>query len=130
MRVYYFDAPLSDEDLAFVQEAMESRTAPIQIRVPHVLPVVTSAWGQAEYHRHERLLTRALRNCGIAKDSGTQVLLVAPAHMYWYSVLASAVYQQTGAYPWLVQTSAQRASIGNPGETRILDMHGLMGLKE
>lgn len=130
MRLYYFDAPLPDDDLAFVQEAMESPTPLTQVRVPHVLPAVNPSWSEAEYQKHEQLLAKALRNCGIANDRDAQVLLVAPAHVYWYSVLASAVYRETGTYPWLVQTSAQRARLDNPGETRILDMHGLMGLKE
>jgi hypothetical protein len=109
---------------------MESPTALTQVRVPHVLPAASQSWTETEYRNHEQFLAKALRNCGIASDKGTQVLLIAPAEMYWYSVLVNAVYRETGAYPYLVQTAARRASIGNPGEIRILDGHGFMGLKE
>lgn len=129
MRVYYLEEPLSDEDAAFVREAMDDATEIKQIRIPHVLPADLPNWDEHAYRRHERLLRSALRHCGISVDKGKQILLVAPNASYWYAVLINAVYAETGAYPWLIQTSAQRAAIGNPGETRILDTHGLMGLK-
>lgn len=49
--------------------------------------------------------------------------------MYRYAVLVQAVYAEAGAFPWLVQTKEQRKAIGSPGETRILDTYGLMGLR-
>jgi hypothetical protein len=129
MRIYYLEEPLLEDDLAFVAEAMESTSALDQVRVPHVLPVAAPSWSEADFLRHKALLGKALKNCGIAQDRGEQVLFVAPAHMYWYSVLINAIHEETGAYPWLIQTKVQRAAIGNPGGTRILDAQGLMGFK-
>lgn len=128
VRIYYFEDALSDEDVAFVLEALEMTGPGEQIRIPHVLPADAPDWSETTYRKHQALLCAALRNAGIAKDRGKQVVLVAPAKMYWYAVLVQAVYAETGAFPWLVQTMKQRDVIGNPGETRILDTHGLMGL--
>lgn len=130
MRLYYPDEPLSDIDAQFVQEAMELAAPPMQIRIPHVLPADRPQWTLAEFEKYVRVVRSALRNAGIDTDKGTQVLLVAPKDMYWYSLLVQAVHAETGCYPWLIQTAEQRASLGNDGETRILDTHGLMGLKE
>lgn len=130
MRVYYLDEPLSEDDALFVQEAMESTSELQHVRIPHVLPHEPPTWDEKAYRKHDRLLRSALKNAGISTDKGRQVLLVAPKHMYWYSVLIHAVYAETGAFPWLIQTSQHREAIGNPGETRILDTQGLMGLKE
>jgi hypothetical protein len=126
MRIYYLEAPLSDEDVYFVQEELEIEGEAQQVRVPFVLPVHTELFTQQAHERHERQLVRYLRKVGIEQDGGKQVVLVAPNDMYWHSVLIAAVYKVTGIYPYLVQTEAQRASIDNPGPTRLLDMHGLM----
>ena len=71
----------------------------------------------------------ALKNAGIAADRSEQVLLVAPKQPCCYAVLIQAHYAETGAFAWLIQTAAQREVVGNPREIRILDTHGLMGLK-
>ena len=128
VHIYYFDAALSEEDVTFVLESLEIETPCEQVRIPHVLPADAPKWDEQTFHKHQGLLCAALRNAGIATDRGKQVILVAPGQMYWYSVLLHAVYAETGAFPWLVQTREQRHVIGNPGETRILDAHGLMGL--
>ena len=102
-----------------------------QVRIPHVLPVLPEdGWTLAEEQRHERLLRKHLRACGIGRDRDKQVILVAPRSMHWYSALSGAVAAETGLYPYLVQTAAQREAIGNPGQTRILDMAGLLRQKE
>jgi hypothetical protein len=80
-------------------------------------------------HKHQALVRAALRNAGIATDRGKQVILVAPGKMYWHTVLLNAVYAETGTFPWLIQTREQRDIVGNPGETTILNTHGLMGLR-
>lgn len=129
MHIYYFDAALSEEDIAFVLESLEITGPCEQVRIPHVLPADAPNWTEKTFHKHQALLCGALRNAGIATDRGKQVILVAPGKMYWYTVLVHAVYAETGAFPWLVQTREQRDVIGNPGETRILDTHGLMGLR-
>jgi len=128
MRIYYFDSPLSREDVSFVVEALGVTGACEQVRIPHVLPTELPAWSEQDFLKHQALLGSALQNAGIRKDRGQQVTLVAPAQMYWYSVLLHAVYNETGIFPWLVQTKEQRDAIGNPGETRLLDTHGLMGM--
>ena len=127
-RIYYFDAALSEEDVAFGVESLEIAGACEQVRIPHVLPVDTPKWDEQTFRRHQGLLCAALRNAGIATDRGKQVILVAPGIMHWYSALMHTVYGVTGAFPWLFQAREQRQIIGNPGETRILDAHGLMGL--
>ena len=131
MRVYYLDEPLSDEDLSFVTETFGLSRAPEQVRIPHVLPLLDAApVSEPEHRRHIELLRGHLRHAGIGVDRDQQVVFVAPREMYWYQVLLLAIADETGMYPYLVQTEAQRRAIGNPGETRILDTHGLMGLKE
>jgi hypothetical protein len=126
MHIYYFDKPLSEEDLAFVLTTLESAEAGEQIRIPHVLPAEMGKISERIFRRHETLQRAALRNAGIARDRGKQVALVAPGQLYWNSTLMHAVYAETGAFPWLIQTREQREAIGNPGETRILDMRGAM----
>lgn len=126
MRIYYLEDQLSDDDVAFVRVALGFAGVCSQVRIPHVLPAQPKTLTEQVFRRHQRLLRTALRHAGIADDRGTQVVLVAPSKMYWYSVLLNAVYSETGAFPWLVQTREQREAIGNPGETRILDAQGLM----
>lgn len=129
MRIYFLDAPLSAEDLAFVREALDVSGELEQIQVPYVLPVLSAPLTERQHQQHEQLLRGHLRRVGIGKDHGKQIVLVAPAEMYWHALLVRAVYEETGAYPYLVQTKQQRAAIGNRGCTRLLDAHGLMGLK-
>ena len=82
--MYYFDAALSEEDVAFVLESLEITGPCEQIRIPHVLPADTPNWTEKTFHKHQALLCGALRNAGIATDRGKQVILVAPGKMYWY----------------------------------------------
>ena len=125
IRVYYLEEPLAGEDLEFIAEEFASDGEIEQIRIPYVLPVLRDGSSLAVLKRHEGLLRKRLKTLGIAKDKDQQVVLVAPKHIHWYSVLLSAVAAETGVYPHLVQTEAQREAIGNPGATRILDTHGL-----
>ncbi|MGQ0656746.1 MAG: hypothetical protein ACT4NU_01410 [Chromatiales bacterium] len=130
MRIYFLEEPLGTDDIAFVKEALNVTEEIEQVRVPYVLPVLSrEAYSEAEHRKHENLLRSRLRGAGIGKDHGKQIVLVASEQMYWHAVLVGAVYEETGAYPWLVQTEKQRAAIGNPEATRLLDTHGLMGLK-
>jgi len=68
-----------------------------------------------------------LRKAGILRDTGHRVLLVAPRDSHWTAAFGRAIERLTGSLPYLVQTEAQRESVGNPGSLRILDMHGLAG---
>ena len=127
LRTYYLDEPLTGEDKEFVSDELSDDGEVDQRRIPHVLPVLTGAtMSEATFRKHRNLLRQALRNAGIGEDSGRQVAIVAPTELYWYSVLTVAVYEETGAYPFMVQTSRQRGRIGNPGGTRILDGHAFM----
>jgi len=130
MRIYYLEEPLSEEDLHFVAKDLELQTAPEQVRIPHVLPPLST---DSDYNdlcaRHETLLRANLRHAGIDQDRGKQVAFVAPQDMHWYSALIRAIASETDCYPYVVQTAAQRDAIGNPGPTRVLDTHGLSGLK-
>ena len=129
-RIYYLEEPLSESDAAFVSEHVFSGRLPTQVRIPHVLPVLNKGTLSDEMRqKHENVLRRNLRVAGIGADRDKQVVLVAPRNVYWNSAISSAVEAETGIYPWLVQTSAQRKAIGNTGETRILDMEGFFGRK-
>ena len=108
MRVYYLEDRLSAEHESFVHDAMDDTSEIQHVRIPHVLPIDRPTWSQQEYHKNERLLRAALKHAGIASDRDAQVLLVAPKQPYWYAVLINAIYVETGAYPWLIQTAAQR----------------------
>lgn len=129
VRVYYLEEPLGAKELQFIGEAFTSDDEIEQIRVPFALPALREGVCHSTLSRYERRLRKCLKTLGIAKDRGQQVLLVAPKNMDWYAVLLEAVAAETGLYPYLVQTEAQREAIGNPGATRILDTHGLIGSK-
>ena len=127
MRVYYLDRKLTGEEARFVEEALEL-TEPIgQIRIPHILPAPDSDGG----HRgrplfDDEIVEKHLVKAGILLDYGKQVCLVIPQDMHWYAALSKAIFKKTGFYPHLVQTKDHRERINNPGEIRIIDMHGMM----
>ena len=131
MRIYYLEEPLSTGDEAFVAEELAAGESIEQVRIPYVLPVLSAGTFSANAHQeHQTLLRRHLRAAGIGRDRNRQVTFVAPREMHWYQVLSFAIEAETGRYPWLVQTHAQREAIGNPGETRIIDMEGMFGRKD
>lgn len=131
VRIYYLEQPLSNEDVQFVAAELGGGEEIEQVKIPYVLPVLSDEGLSMEDHRkHEDLLRKHLRSVGIGRDRNNQVILVAPCSMHWYSALSGAVEAETAQYPWLVQTTSQREAIGNPGETRILDMEGLFGRKD
>ena len=120
VRAYYVDVALSAEELTEVADLMRE---PIhQVRVPHVLPVVDPSRPMLD----DDVILDHLRKAGILRDAGHRVL-VAPRESHWTAAFGRAIERLTGWLPYLVQTQAQRDSIGNPGSLRILDMHGLAG---
>jgi hypothetical protein len=127
MRIYYLDRELSKEEIEFVQQALDL-TEPIeQVRIPHILPVADPDDG----HRgrpllDDEILRRHLVKAGIIRDYGKHVCLVIPKDMHWYVALSHTIFNITGFYPYLIQTNDHRERIKNPGEIRILDMHGIM----
>lgn len=98
-----------------------------QVRIPHILPAPDPDGG----HRgrpllDDEILEKHLIKAGIMRDYGKRVCLVIPRDMHWYGALTEAIFKITGFYPYLVQTKDHRERINNPGEIRILDMHGMM----
>ncbi len=129
MKIYFLDQPLTDEESKSIIDLMELQESIEQVRVPYVLPIVSRRNDYSkELSRHENILRKHLLNVGISKDKGTQIGFVAPVNMHWYSVITNAIFKETGSYPYLIQTQSQREAIGNPGDLRILDGEGLMGL--
>lgn len=129
MNIYYFEKPLSGADVEFVVEVLELDSTPTQIQIPYVLPVIgPGPIDAATQERHIVLLRDLVRRAGIAKESG-QPIFVAPSDMYWHTRLGLAIFEETGYLPYIVQTEEQRSAIGSPGPTRVLDAHGMSGLK-
>lgn len=129
MRVYYLQRALNDEEVTFVSEALE--TAVEQIQIPHVLPAPHPDGGYPgrAILDHETVV-KHLKKAGINHDAGRQVGLVIPDDDHWYVAFNKGIYIATGYYPYLIQTVEHRRRIGNPGDMRILDGHGLAGGKD
>jgi hypothetical protein len=129
VRVYFLDRPLNDEETEFVENALGYKIE--QVRIPYVLPVIN--YTKAYHDRpliDDDLVRKHLLKSGISGDKGKQVGLVIPLDMHWYAAFAHAIEKETGIYPYLIQTDEHRASIGNPGYIRIMDMEGLLGNDE
>jgi hypothetical protein len=121
MRSYYVDVPLSESELTEVAGLMRE---PIeQVRIPHVLPIVDSSRPILD----DDTILDHLRKAGILRDVGRRVLLLAPCESHWVAAFGRGIQRLTGRLPYLLQTEAERASIGNSGSLRILDMDGLAG---
>lgn len=129
--IYYLEEPLSEDDAAYVASELCSGGSIEQVRIPHVLPIISGSWWTIEEEQKlEKLLRSHLKTCGMRHDQGKQVILVAPRSVDLYSALSRAVAAETGLPPYLVQTEQQREAIGDPGATRIIDMAGLSGWKK
>jgi hypothetical protein len=121
MRAYYVDVALSESELEEVADLMQE---PInQVRIPHVLSVVDSSRPVLD----DGVILDHLRKAGILRDAGHRVLLVAPRDSHWTPAFGRAIERLTGWLPYLVQTENQRESLGNRGQLRVLDMHGIAG---
>lgn len=128
MRVYFLDGPLSDREIDFVEEALNNKIE--QVRIPHVMPAADVTDGYSNRPLlDDALVSKHLRKAGINRDQGNQVALVIPLDTHWYAALAHAIHNETGFYPYLIQTTEHRQRIGNPGEIRIINMQGLAGDK-
>ena len=124
MRVYFLDRLLTNQEIDFVEDALNTKIE--QVQIPHVLPADITGGHPDRPLSDEALVAKHLRKAGIIRDQGSRVALVMPLDMHWYSSLAFAIHNETGFYPYLIQTAQHRKHIGNPGEIRIIDMHGLM----
>jgi hypothetical protein len=119
-RVYYLEEPLCSNDAEIVSARVFDGRTLTQVRIPHVLPVLTNGPLTAAQHReHRQSLRKQLRSVGIAADKYTRIVLVATRDKYWYADLCFAVVTETRKYPWIVQTKRQGEG---PGEARILDI--------
>ena len=128
IRVYYLDRQLSPDEVQIVTEDLEAVVE--QVRLPHVLPAPVREAGYSDRPLADvETVAPLLATAGIASDPGEQVALVVPKDQHWYLALSEAIYRETGFHPYLIQTAEQREHTGNPGELRVLDAHGLMGLK-
>ena len=127
MRVYYLDRELTKEESEFVNEALELREPLQQIRLPYVLPAPNpNSRYPLESLFDEEIVEKHLIKAGILRDYGMRVCLVIPKDMHWYGAISEAIFKKTGFYPYLIQTRDHRDHIKNPGEIRIIDMHGMM----
>jgi hypothetical protein len=129
MRVYYLDRPLTEEEAKFVEAILETKIE--QIRIPFVLPAAEVAkWHNKRPMIDDKLVSKNLIKAGIENDEGNQVGLVIPLDMHWYAAFTFAIEHMTGFLPYLIQTAEHRASIGQKGNIRIMDMEGLSGGKD
>jgi hypothetical protein len=103
-------------------------TEPVdQVRIPHILPASDPDGGHSGRPLlDDEILKRHLAKAGIIRDYGKQVCLVIPKDMHWYVALSHTIFSITGFYPYMVQTNDHRERFKNPGEIRILDMHGII----
>lgn len=125
---YYLDRPLTAEEVEFVSEALAAEIE--QVRIPHVFPLPDRKQGLADgVSSDAAAIASNLVKAGIRADSGQQVALVVPKSSHHHLVLNEAILNATGFYPYIIQTAEQREQMGNPGDLRVLDTHGLMGLK-
>ncbi len=129
IRVYYLDRPLTPVE---VDSVVEYLGCPIdQVRIAHILPAPDAERGYSDRPlADEEMVEPLLAKAGIRRVQGQQVGLVVPKEQHWYLALARAIFHQTGFHPYLIQPTDQREPIGNPGGLRVIDSHGLMGLKE
>ena len=123
---YFLDRPLSEVELAEVQEMMGVDL--VQIRIPYILPtpeeLPDGAWRMPAGSEDAPLA--ALKAAGILSEYGRRAVLVAPVESGWAPRFADAIARLTGSWPYLVQTTEQRAAIGNLGEIRVLDLDRAM----
>lgn len=127
MRIYYLDRKLTPEELSRAGEILADGSPVEQIRIPHVLPAPTEDGTHGDRPIFdEQAMEPNLRKAGILRDGGRQVAVVIPQDSHWYLALGQTIFHLTGFYPYLVQTRDHRVNIGNPGDLRIIDMHGML----
>ena len=123
IRAYYLYVALSEKELQGVSELMHEAVE--QVRIPHVLPVVDASRPILD----DEAVLEHLRKAGVFRETGHQLLFVAPRDPHWTAAFGRAIERLTGSLPYLIQTEGHRQAVGNPGGLRILDMQGLAGGK-
>jgi hypothetical protein len=132
---YYLDEPLTDDELAFVQQTLigpwakfKTRAdALVQKRVPAVLPT-PDEHGRYEESREQRALrVRAnLRHAGIRNDNGRQVVWVMPRDSEWDAIFQFAIREETGLAPFVAQRWFIDQGVPVRGSIRVVDTQMLI----
>jgi len=139
LNVYYLDEPLDDEDIEFLIEILcEWESLKIiqeinQIRVPSVFPNINKN-GKYDEDIGERieLIKNNLFKAGIEKDIGTQITWIHPKDLQWGAAFTTAIGDITGYLPYVIQRwfFDDDTEEWVRGEPRIMDSHGMFGLKK
>lgn len=132
---YYLDAPLAEEELAFVERTLLGPWAKFktgaaslaQKRVPAVLPL-PDEHGLFEEDREQRArrVRPNLRHAGIQADNGRQVVWVMPRDTAWDAVFQFAIRLETGFAPFVAQQWFMENGELVRGEIRIVDTQMLV----
>jgi hypothetical protein len=132
---YYLDEPLTDEELAFVQQTLigpwakfKTRAdALVQKRVPAVLPTPDEHGNYEESREQRALRVRAnLRHAGIRNDNGRQVVWVMPRDTDWDAIFQFAIREETGLAPFVAQRWFIDQGVPVRGSIRVVDTQMLI----
>jgi hypothetical protein len=132
---YYLDEPLTDEELAFVQQTLigpwakfKTRAdALVQKRVPAVLPTPDEHGHYDESREQRALRVRAnLRHAGIRNDNGRQVVWVMPRDSDWDAIFQFAIREETGLAPFVAQRWFIDQGVPVRGTIRVVDTQMLI----
>jgi hypothetical protein len=132
---YYLDEPLTDDELAFVQQTLIGPWAKfktkagslVQKRVPAVLPA-PNAHGRYEESREQRAerMRANLRHAGIRNDNGCQVVWVMPRDPEWDAIFQFAIREETGFAPFVAQRWFVDSGVPVRGSIRVIDTQMLI----
>jgi hypothetical protein len=132
---YYLDAPLSENELGFVEQTLlgpwarfkTGAAALAQKRVPAVLPL-PDEHGIFEEDREQRArrVRSNLRHAGIQADNGRQVVWVMPRDLAWDAVFQFAIRLETGYAPFVAQRWFMENGVPVRGRIRIVDTQMLV----
>jgi hypothetical protein len=132
---YYLDEPLTEEELAFVQQTLigpwakfkTKAGALVQKRVPAVLPLPDEQ-GRYEESREQRAerVRANLRHAGIRADNGFQVVWVTPRDLEWDAIFQFAIREETGLGPFVAQRWFVENGAAVRGTIRVVDTQMLI----
>lgn len=132
---YYLDEPLTDGELAFVQQTLigpwakfKTRASTlVQKRVPAVLPMPDEHGNYAESREQRAERVRAnLRHAGIRADNGVQVVWITPRDPEWDAIFQFAIREETGLAPFVAQRWFVDSGTPMRGEIRVIDTQMLI----
>ena len=132
---YYLDEPLTDDELAFVQQTLIGPWAKfktkadslVQKRVPAVLPT-PDEHGRYEETREQRAerVRANLRHADIRNDNGWQVVWVTPHDSDWDAIFQFAIREETGLAPFVAQRWFVENGVAVRGSIRVVDTQMLI----